>query len=295
MKEILSFCEAVGFCDAYRDAYLDAYRVLSEAGREHVLLAAVDAFLANEELPIVNAAAPLEVLSATCSVPLYTLHGLFVIKAFLMGREAFVARLGEEIYRDTSADILCKTAECVARYDVVGTSSLPWYEGLLRGQTIGIGRLQYRLVKFRPESYERHGLTLKHGDPVVTIHIPSSGPLTAELCLDSYRRAYAHFSSNFSGGVVPFVCHSWMLYERNREFFPDGGNLMRFMGDFEILENTEGDSENLWRIYGKQYDDPSLLPRKTRLQASLADYLTAGNKMGIGYGVFAHDGQKILK
>ena len=295
MQDFRTFCGQIGFPRENYDAYIDAYRALLDAGKARVLLEAVDAFLADGEMPIVGAAAPLEALSAESGIPLYTLHGLFVIKAFLVGRGGFVARLGEEIYRETSADILYKTAECVESYGVVGISTLPWYEGLLRGLTISIGRLQYRLVKFRLEAYEGHGLSLKRGDPVVTIHIPSSGPLTEESCLDSYRRAHAHFASEFSGGIVPFVCHSWMLYERNREFFPEGGNLMRFMGDFEVLENTEGNNENLWRIYGKQYDDPSLLPRKTRLQASLADYLAAGNKMGVGYGVFAHDGQKILK
>ena len=270
--------------------YLAAYPAASE-----VLLDTVERFLADETLDITDAGAPLDACASRIGVSPHTLYGLFVMQAFLSSRERFISRHGEEVYRSTSADVVCKTAECRAYYGVVGIKSLSWYDNLLRGRYVGIGRLQYTVVEFLGKRYEKHGLSLKQGDPVITIHIPSSGPLTEEACHDSYRRAHAYFKARFGKDVLPFVCHSWMLYSRNLEFFPRGGNLERFMEDFELLDEGETNNLNMWRIFGKPYEDYRDLPRKTRLQAALADYLAAGNVMGFGYGIFAHDGERILK
>lgn len=295
MKELLSFAETLGFPAEHLAVFEDAYAALRGAGGERALTAAAETFLADKKQKAADAAAPLPAWAERIGVSPYTLNALFILKVFLLDRESYIARYNEEIFLTTAKDLVCKTAECVASDDAVGTFDLSWFHYLMRGEIVGLGRLQYHIVPFRMESYEGHGLTLRKGDPVINIHIPSSGKLTEEMCFDSYRRAFRHFRERFSGDCLPFVCHSWLLYERNNEFFPEGSNLARFATDFEILDSYPDDSHDVWRIFGKRYTDFSQLPRTTRLQSALADFLAAGNSLGHGYGFFAHNGEGIVR
>lgn len=295
MKELLSFAEELRFPREQCAVLADACRALAAAGGEAAPAEAARAFLADKSMKAADAAKELPAWAERIGVSPYTLNALFILEVFLLGREEYIARYDEEIFRTTAADLVCKTAECIASDDAVGTFDLPWFHLLMRGEIVGLGRLQYHIVPFRMESYEGHGLTLKAGDPVINIHIPSSGKLTEEMCFDSYCRAYRHFKPQFEGEILPFVCHSWLLYKRNSEFFPEGSNLSRFATDFEILDSYPDDSHDVWRIFGRRYTDFSNLPRTTRLQAALADFLAAGNSLGHGYGFFAHNGERIVR
>lgn len=295
MNDITFFCQRVGFRPNVTAVFTDAMRALSDLHEDKALTAAAEAFLADPAMHARDAAATLPSLAERIGSSPYTLNALFIMKVFLLGKEPYVARVGEEVFWDTAADLVCKTDECIASDGAVGTFDLSWFHLLMRGTILALGRLQYHTVPFRMESYEGHGLTIKRGDPVINIHIPSSGKLTAEACFDSYRRAYRHFKPEFSGEVLPFVCHSWLLYKRNGEFFPAGSNLARFMTDFEILDSYPDDSHDVWRVFGKRYTDYSALPRNNRLQSALADFLQAGNSLGHGYGFFAHDGMDIVR
>lgn len=295
MQELLSFAERLGFPKEHLTVFKNTCEALGRVGGEEAMIKAAHAFLSDKKMKAADAAAALPAWAERIGASPYTLNALFILSVYLLDRENYIARYGEEIFLTTAADLVCKTAECVASDDAVGTFDLSWFHYLMRGEILGLGRLQYHIVPFRMESYEGHGLTLKKGDPVINIHIPSSGKLTEEMCFDSYRRAYRHFRPSFEGDILPFVCHSWLLYKRNDEFFPEGSNLSRFATDFEILDSYPDDSHDVWRIFGKRYTDYSALPRQTRLQSALADFLAAGNSLGHGYGFFAHDGESIVR
>ena len=296
MVNILSFCREIGYPEDRAGFFDNAYRTICAAGCEGALSTTVDNFFADKTKRATDFVATFDEIANATGVHTLTVQALFVMCAFLAMREEYTAKYGAEIFHDSAADLVCKTEECVKSNKVIGTTSISWFNVFLRCDLFSLGRLQFHIVPFRQPAYEGHGLTLREGDPVINIHIPSSGKLTEEGCFDAYRRAYRFFRHRFTGDVLPFVCSSWMLYERNLEFFPAGGNLVRFMSDFEIIANTEdAENKNLWRIYGEQPTDYTDLPRDTTLRARLADYLQAGNAMGYGFGVFAHDGEKILK
>ena len=296
MRSVFDFCEYVGMPKAYTDVYTEADRALCEAGAEGELAGAVERIFTDKAVRTPDIVKPLEVYCKRTGLSPYTLHGVFVIRGFLAQREDYIATYGEEVFHDTARDLVYKTAECEAAEDVIGTVSISWYNNLLRRDIFALGRLQYHIVPFRFESYEKNGLSLKQGDPILNIHIPSAGKLTEELCFDSYRRAFRFYRDRFAGDVMPFSCRSWMLYEKNLEYFPVGGNLARFMSDFDLVEHLEDEgNQNVWRIYGKRYTDYTELPRDNTLRAALADYLLAGKKMGWGHGIFAHNGKEIVR
>lgn len=240
--------------------------------------------------------AALSDIADKAGIHILTLNALFVMRGFLMIRDEYIKKYGEEIYHATAGDLSYKINECIGTDSVIGITAISWSHLLLRETIFMLGRLQFHIVSFPLDLYEANGHTIHKNDPIIKIHIPSAGKLTEELCFDAYRRAYRFFKDQFKDDVIPFMCSSWMLYERNLEFFPEGGNLARFMTDFDIVENHElPENADLWRVFGKRYTDFSELPRDNRLRSAMADYLLAGNSMGYGIGIFFHDGKNIIK
>ena len=210
-----------------------------------------------------------------------------------------VRGIGEDIYWDTMDDLRCKLLECMECEEVPGTFVPGWYNGFFKLERFAYGRFQYEMTEYnREESFTtRSGIVLKEDMPLVNFHIPSSGiPLTDEVRLDSYKRAFAQLKDAFDGGPVLFVCSSWLLYPRHREFLPANSNILRFMDDFELIDYEESDRfGNGWRVYGKYSDLPyAELPEKTSLQKAYKKWLCSCGKAGHGYGVIVFDGEKIL-
>ena len=135
---------------------------------------------------------------------------------------------------------------------------------------------------------------LKKGDVVYNCHIPSGSPLAPEAVMDSLRRAHAFYQPE--NGVLPVICHSWLLYPPHKKVFPPASNLLRFAEMFDVTESeVSPDYNDFWRIFHCPYH-ASLknLPRRTELQRNFAAYLQQGNQMGLGLGVLLFDGKTIL-
>ena len=160
-----------------------------------------------------------------------------------------------------------------------------------------LGRLQYELY------YRKHvtsvvtvgGHDVRPTDMVYYIHIPSVGPLTKKLCMDSYRRAHRFFRQEHAPDPLVFYCNSWLLYERNREFMDPSSNILRFMSDFKITDSYADPTQKYWGIFDMPNEgDTSALPRNTSLQRRAAAWLENGGVPGGGEGYFLFDGEQIL-
>ena len=195
----------------------------------------------------------------------------------------------DEIFWNSMMDLRYKLDECRQVKGKWGTFVAGWYKDFLELKLFGLGRLEFSQTQFPgKEPYLCGGLTIRPQDPVITIHIPSAGPLTEESCLDAYRRAYDFFPKQRTDGKLIFVCSSWLLDPDYAAFLPPDSNILRFQRDFEIiwLEKREV-FKDAWRVFGPEADlPPENLPRKTSVQRGFADFLAAGGKTGSGYGVF---------
>lgn len=208
--------------------------------------------------------------------------------------------ISDDIYWDTMTDIRCKLIECMDCEGVCGIFVTGWYDGFFKETRYAYGRFQYEWSLFgEDEPYTtKCGLVLEKGMPVVNFHIPSSGiPLTDEVRLDSYKRAYEQVKDQFNGGPVIFECSSWLLFPKHKEFLPKHLNILKFMDDFEIIRSKENDEfSNGWRVFGAKSDlPPEQWPTDTALRKAYADWVLAGNKTGSGYGIIVFDGEKILR
>lgn len=230
----------------------------------------------------------------------YSLDLLFVINGLPYMHERFKEKgCSDKVFYETMDDVRCKVNECIECFGVTGTFVAGWDERFFRASCFGFGRFQFEEAVYGGGDFRLScGKVLRHGDKFINIHIPSRGiPLTDEIRLDSYRKAYAYFKPLFDGGVIIFGCHSWLLFDKHTEFLPENLNIRKFMGDFEIINSTETEEfEDRWRIYGKYTNLPDKeLPRDTSLRRAYADWLCSGHKAGHAFGVFAFNGEKILR
>ena len=197
----------------------------------------------------------------------------------------------EETIFLTIADFKFKTLETYDIYNIHGVCHLEWFFGFFTLNRFAFGRLQFEIVKFRLNYYEKDGLELTEESDVINVHIPKSDiPFTVTECMLAYEKAKMYFSNRFNTNKLPFVCWSWLLYPPNEQILPETSNIVQFMRKYDIIEMEE---------YGEAYNpvahilfnrekmgDVATLPQDTSLRKRYAEFLQKGGKTGWGYGVF---------
>lgn len=283
-----AFCDRLGFDPECTEVLLFAVKALGPSLDE-----AVSRYLAAEELKAADVTATLP--AEAVGLPQRTADAAFTLLAFYREREAFLSVCDEEVYLDTARDLVFKTRECHTRFGHWGTAAITWHDLLLRRTLFTLGRLQFHVVPFYFDCYAGKRRTVRAKDLTVKVHIPSSGKLTAEDCLEAYRRAYRFFRHRFEGDLIPFVCFSWLLDPDIAAAMP-GGGIAAFASHYTVF-NCKDDPENrdLWRVFGAAADAHGPLLRDNRLRAMLADRIEAGGCMRIGYGIFLHDGKAVIE
>lgn len=194
--------------------------------------------------------------------------------------------LTDEIFYDTMTDMTIWAKVCKRDYGMWGLKEFDWLSLHVKAELYRLGRMQYHYIKFNRECYVKDDITVNKGDTVINMHIPEGDSLSRDKRIDSYKRAYDLLKNNV------FVCDSWLLYPRHREFLPQNSNILDFMNDFEIIDSDENDniSSNMWRVFNRRESYiPAELPRDTGLRRAYADWIEKVGKTGSGYGIFIYD------
>ena len=261
----------------------------------------IKAYMIDESEELETALSAITALSEKMGVSDCTLEFIFILNCTELLKPRYeAAGLDEALFWAGNDDLRCKLLECIEVEGVPGTFVAGWNNGFLKLDRFAYGRFQYEVRQYNNDFdfLTSCGKRVSKGDTYVNFHIPSSGvPLTDEVRLASYKEAYRHVKHLFPDGLAVFGCGSWLLYPRHKEFLPKSSNILKFLGDFEIVcweeKETFGDA---WRVFGRYAKlPPAELPRDTSLRKAFADWLTAGNKTGSGFGLFVFDGEKIVK
>ncbi len=220
-------------------------------------------------------------------MPWQTAHLVMGILLSEFLKEKYLKKgIDEQFWIDIVNDFKCKLFECHNVYHIWGSFVGHWWKEIFSMNIFGIGRLQYQMKAFGKE-YDDGAIHLTPDMKALSIHIPSSGPLTKELREDSYKRAKEFFAFYFGDQVSLFMCSSWLLYPGHEEMIPMS-NIVDFMHDFKVFEVMEPEKSNdLWRIFDDAYVLPyNLLPRNNSLRRAYAERLCSGKKVGRGVGFF---------
>ena len=228
----------------------------------------------------------------------FSMHLVFLLFCCDVLKEKYAkANLDEALYYDLICDITYKMRVCRKLHGIIGVFCFDWFHSQFLMKLFCLGRFQYIEWKFESDKpYHAGNITVNPGDTVYNIHIPESGSMTEEKRYESYKKAFEFFGKK-KGEYIVLACESWLLYEPNREIYPEGSNLMGFLNDFDVLRSFEHTQvfKDAWRIFDRDFDgDTSVLPRETTLQKNFIKWLDAGNKVGAGYGIIIFDGEKIV-
>ena len=94
-----------------------------------------------------------------------------------------------------------------------------------------------------------------------------------------------------------FVCESWLLYPKHKDFLPATSNIVSFVEDFNILKMREGNGE-MHRVFGSAWppadNNYDLLPQDTSVRRAFVNRFKSGETAGGGFGVFIFDGENII-
>lgn len=290
--------DKTNFPQEAKEEVLHCQDLVEKTGQDQAVDGAVE-FFYEQDLDVKLVQPMVEEISQESGVNVYTVWLLFLIQASQPAVAAYLEKgVPEEIIWETFSDLRYKVWECKNVHGVWGNFVSHWYHIFYTCDIVKLGRLEYEDTTYSGEvPYEKNGFVIRPGDPVKSIHIPSSGePFDKQARLDSYKQAYAFFKEELQGKPLVCVCHSWLLYPEYKNILSPNSNIVSFMGDFDLIKSeTEDEFHDAWRVFGGDYQKPAQeLPEKTSMQRAFKKWLMEGHKTGAGLGVLIFDGEKIV-
>lgn len=135
---------------------------------------------------------------------------------------------------------------------------------------------------------------LSCSDKVINIHIPASGALKTEDCLDSIAKM-VRFSEKYHPdyNFKAIVCYSWLLDEKFQQLLKPDSNILKFqrLGHLTALPEADQTEEVRWRIWGEKYlhTPADKLPTKSSMEKSVAGFLASGGTFNEGVLIIFKD------
>ncbi len=191
--------------------------------------------------------------------------------------------IGEEILLDTLYDIViwCRTWSSIKGKLFLGETR--WLFNHLSGKLFRLGRLQFCIDKADETVAE---LGIIEGEPMVSVHIPSVGPLEIDECEKSIAMARDFFEKYFTEFKFnTFSCHSWLLDDTLKEILPQESNIIRF-GDMFIKTTQEKSNDVVKYTFGwdKKAYQVKNLPCNSTLTKNVRKHILDGKDFHITMG-----------
>ena len=207
--------------------------------------------------------------------------------------------LNEETFYYVSADVRRKANEYAAVYHDVGLmkGAAAWLYDYFKFNRVAYENLQFDLNFIAKKDYDG-AINVKTGDKIPFVHIPSGADLTPCSVLKTFAKFYCDYPEFIkSGGVMPIVCHSYLLYPEYYPLYKANGNLQKFVDLFNVYEIEKREKfDNGWRVFNMVATEYSAdLPETTSLQRSFKEYMKAGKPHGVGWGMLIFNGSKVIK
>ena len=210
--------------------------------------------------------------------------------------------ISDEIFFDTMNDIKIWINDCRDNLHSVGLNELNWIMHHMNINIFKIGRLQYqKMFYYMPNSYKKNGEEIKFGDKIWNVHICRGEKLTIEACEKSFYMAQEFIREYFP--EYPdnkFMCHSWLLYPANKDFMPEGSNILKFPELWDVISHREDPASAYRWLFNVRYKNKEMLknkkktgsygcteklPQKTIMQQKGVEYILNGGTLGDGFGV----------
>jgi len=199
---------------------------------------------------------------------------------------------------DTFSDIILRQKLFWQKNGRVGLSRTDcvWLRHLVNAKIFKLGVLQYQMFKMLYLEQGKGGSEmfmisetqkerLPAGVPVLNVHIQEGADLSPELVAGSLQTAKEFFTRYFP--VTQFkalICYSWLLHSGLKDLLPSDSRIIQFAKNFEVISQTNDDTQAIERIFGKRFRRKADYPQETRLQrGALRDRSKLGYALGVIY------------
>lgn len=182
--------------------------------------------------------------------------------------------IDDEIYIETMKFFTRFIGECLERRGKLGFDRAAWSQRHLNLSIVRIGTLEY---EFKDAEDKK----------VVSVHIPSGADLSFDSLKASFVAARKFIKEKMPEFAdAPFVCGTWLLFDRLKDFLNPNSKILQFQSCFDIEKQYETGGASLSFIFQKaDCSDYNALPEKTSLQRKLKEFLLSGGVITSGYGV----------
>jgi hypothetical protein len=146
-----------------------------------------------------------------------------------------------------------------------GFGDTEWLEMVWQGKLAELGRLQFE----------------DHGDGVLDVHIPETGPLDSDACDASFARAREIYPGHRTAR-----CTSWLLDPQLADVLPGESNIVRFQRRFQLTtEGKDADGDVLRFVFHTRDTNLDRLEPRTTLERALVERMRDGGHWRAPTGV----------
>jgi len=284
----LELIRKIGFPDEAYEAVCDMTERAQAAGTDASLDALKPDFFAGEDVE-----EKIKEEAEKAGMKREELNLLFILCcADETERRMYAQGFDGDVFLASMRDLWIWTRFCKENHGFWGLREFKWLANTARAELWRLGRLQFEKIPYEYEDFSYKGYSVKAGDVVLNMHIPADGPITEEVRLDSYRRAYSHF------GINVFVLDSYLLYPEHEKMLDPKSNIISLMHEYHLVRHGETESfHNLRYIFGETPTgtDPRTLPRDTTLRRKYAEHIEKTGVIGWGTGVMFFDGENVVR
>lgn len=195
-----------------------------------------------------------------------------------------------EMYDNLVLDLKYKCIECKLVKGVWGTFVPSWHVYFFKLEILSFGVLQMHLTKGL--EYKDNKISINKEDAILKVHIPrTGGRLDKEKVDEAYKKASEYYTKKHKLKRIIFICESWLLFPKNKEFLKETSNIYKFISDYKIYKvEYYQDYSQVWRLFDMDYTgDPDFLPTNTSFRRAYVDMIKNGEKLGDGYGIFVYE------
>lgn len=148
-----------------------------------------------------------------------------------------------------------------------------WTARQAGGHLYRIGELEYELKRLADRQ-------------VIDIHIPSDADFSPNVVNESIGMAEEFLHTYYPEmSSCDFTCDSWLLSKQLEGMLKEKSNIRSFANRFEILGESEPDTEFIEWIFNTKTDNYETLPENTSLQREMKKFILLGGMFRNGYGV----------
>ncbi len=182
--------------------------------------------------------------------------------------------VSDDIFKDTMGCFKRFAGECLVRNGSYYFDRGWWTYRQISMNLMRIGTLEYEFCKF-------------HGEDAISVHIPSDADMTDGSVTASIKKSHEFIKKYYPENAGRrYMCESWLLSPKLREFLPETSKIRKFQDRFEIKEVLPDNMDCLEWLFKSTDKVPfEKLPEDTSLQRAVKPFIVAGGKLGAAFGI----------